>query len=543
MPPRFRRPEPMTTFELVPDDEREPDDLPGMPDPDDDRPRRLAALRDRAVTRWRRLSRRSRATIAASTAVVLLAATTAAVGPGVLDAHDQRQRADAVRGLPGAVDDLSEPVAPTWSLPGGSDLEAVLPDGVLVAGDGRGVTAVDAGTGETVWEHPLDGGGRCGTSPAFRTEMPVTVETVACVSDDASTVTVLDAVGAVVAERELDWDGLTPPDAAPGDRQAWPAAGGAVALLDTRTDGTSSVEWQEGDDPAAALRSLRAAGWHDPTLRLEDALTGEVRAEVTVVLSPEDLAGCGSVVEEAGESRLTPDAWVMTAPTYTVLSVCEVHRVLTTTGAEIEGDDVATSISSIAEGGYLVPGDTSTLLDADGTVRSTVDGWVLTPALDTEPGGPVLALRAGTDGDGTALVAVGEEDEALWAHPITMLTLPLARVGDTLVVVDETSVAGLDAATGEERWRLADLLSDSPEAGEYVTGTATDGTRLLLAIPSPTAQDAETGETRSGFRLVAVDLRDGTIAWESRADDHDLWGMYAVGGHLVTGGETVSGLG
>ncbi|MCZ2264799.1 hypothetical protein, partial [Isoptericola sp. QY 916] len=61
MPPRFRRPEPMTTFELVPDDEREdaPDGAP------DDRPeegrRHLADLRDRALARWRGLSRRGRA--------------------------------------------------------------------------------------------------------------------------------------------------------------------------------------------------------------------------------------------------------------------------------------------------------------------------------------------------------------------------------------------------------------------------------------------------------------------------------------------------
>ncbi|MFE6969039.1 PQQ-binding-like beta-propeller repeat protein [Isoptericola sp. NPDC057653] len=541
MPPRFRRPEPMTTFELVPDDEREPDDLPGMPDPDDDRPRRLAALRDRAVTRWRRLSRRSRATIAASTAVVLLAATTAAVGPGVLDAHDQRQRADAVRGLPGAVDDLSEPVAPTWSLPGGSDLEAVLPDGVLVAGDGRGVTAVDAGTGETVWEHVFDGGGRCGTSPAFPPEAPEITETVVCVSDAGSTATVLDADGSVVAERELDWSDLIRSGARPVHRQAWPAAGGAVALLDTRTGDTSSVEWHEGDDPAAALRSLRAAGWRDPTLRLEDARTGEVRAEVTVALSPHDLTACG-IIEDAAGSRLSLDAYVTAMPTYTVVSACNVSRVLTATGAEIERDDVAASISSIAGGGYLVSGDTSTLLDADAEVRSTVDGWVVTPALDTAPDGPVLALRATPDGDTATLVAVGEDDEALWAHPITTLSVPLARVGDTVVVADESSITGLDADTGVERWSL-DQMADDPTTEGYVAGRATDGTRLLLAIPAATVMDAETGEMRSGFRLVAADLRDGTIAWESRADDHDLWGMYTVGGHLVTGGETVSGLG
>ncbi|MFD6134877.1 hypothetical protein [Isoptericola sp. NPDC056618] len=93
MPPRFRRPEPMTTFELVPDDERE-DGPDGAPHVGPEQGRRLADLRDRAHTRWRALSRRGRAAVAGGTAVVVVVVAGAAVAPGLLDARAERLRAD-----------------------------------------------------------------------------------------------------------------------------------------------------------------------------------------------------------------------------------------------------------------------------------------------------------------------------------------------------------------------------------------------------------------------------------------------------------------
>ncbi|MFD6134879.1 hypothetical protein [Isoptericola sp. NPDC056618] len=86
------------------------------------------------------------------------------------------------------------------------------------------------------------------------------------------------------------------------------------------------------------------------------------------------------------------------------------------------------------------------------------------------------------------------------------------------------------------------MIGDHDGGGSaYVSGAVTDGTRLLLATTGATV-DADTGESVSGSRLLALDLRDGTAVWEQPCKN-DLWGLFSAGGRLVSAGSVVSGLG
>ncbi|MFE6969040.1 PQQ-binding-like beta-propeller repeat protein [Isoptericola sp. NPDC057653] len=526
MPPRFRRPEPMTTFELVPDDEREPDDLPGMPDPDDDRPGRLAALRDRVADRWRRLSRRSRATIAASTAVVVLAAATAAVGPGVLDAHDQRQRAAAVRGLPGAVDDLSQPLAETWDLGSGGTTGTVLADGTVVVTDGEDAVAADPTTGRERWRRPVGQAPRCGAAVTMGAVRPaVAPDVLVCVGAAAGgpQVTALDPSGEVLGTRTVQ------------GREVLPAGDGAVAVVATTSSLSVSVPVEA--DEAERLRAVQRAGWHAVTLRLEDAVTGDVRGVASIALDDVDLQTCG--YQDGGDSEmiLELDPWTF-AGDLTTTQVCDAVVALTSTGAEIPvDDDLAGWPASLPDGRVSVPGRQSRIFDTSGALVATVPGAVMSPLVDDQPDGPLVAIGVDRTGqvDGR-LTSVTDEGDVVWSHDVRTLTSVVARVRGTLVLVDGGRVVGLDAATGEERWAGEKVMRGGAEGpGEYVLGAVTDGTRVLLVS---TTLDGTT-------RLVAVDLRDGAVAW-TRELEASPQRIVAAGGHPVllgTDGAAAHGLG
>jgi len=528
----------MTTFELVPDDELE--DAPGTAPtgPPDDRREHVAALRDRALARWRALSRRGRTAVAAGTAVVVLAAATAAVAPALLDAHDQRLRAEAVAGMPGVVGDLSEPLAVTWEARQAGSVAAIVAGGLVAVSQGNGVRALDAASGEVVWEHDLGGSAWCGPPPWRPADWSVEAQSVVCVGDDGSTVTTLDAAGEVLAERQV---ARSDEDRAAGlDVPAVTAtAGGAVAVLEQGP--TATVPWEEGDDPAHTLEALRDTGWTAPTLRLEDAVSGEVRATVPLRLSAEHLPECG-IFEDGHGPTLDLQPWVEATPSSTTVSLCGARHSVTPSGEVVDLGDGLRSLIPLPGGGYVVQGETSEILDTDGGHLATINGWVVPPMIDTEPQGPVLTMLGGTGGS-AALSAVARDGETAWSHPIDSMTIPLARVGGTVVVAGGGGVTAVDAASGEERWRLPGLLDVEVDgSGEHVSGVVTDGTRLLLSVNRHIVVDAETGEMRADHRLVALDLRDGTTVWQ-QAWEGDLQGLAAVAGNVLAQGGVLTGLG
>jgi len=525
----------MASFELVPDDDLDDDHAPPpVAEPDD-------TVRRRVARRWRRLSRRSRLLIAGTTAMVVLGVTTAAVLPGALDAHDQRGRAAAVHGMPGVVGDLSDPVEAAWTWPDGTTVASVVDGDRLLVTSADQLTAVDAQTGAPAWHHEFEGDVQCGPPPASsEVDWRTPVDSTVCVHGGAARtiVTVLDADGDVVGERELDVAGAVPADQYTSVRRVQPAAGGAIAIVDASPQIT--VAWKEGDDPQRVVDVLRRSGWSGPSLRIEDALTGELRAQVTLELTADLVEDCGRS-EESGNVGIVPEFGIETTPSLTTFSLCGMARAITPDGVVIDVKSGQRAIEPRPGGGYVVhDAETSRVLDDRGEVEQTLPGWVSPLIVDAARTGPPLTLLPATDGAST-LAAIGNDGDTLWTSPGATGTGTLARVGDTIVVVDAsgTEVVGLDATTGRQEWSVPGLVEysrESAEHGTFVAGVATDGTRLLLAI-SPTSWTEE----ERPIRLVALDLRDGSIAWDDDPAEK-LWSLHSVGGHLIATGNSLVGL-
>lgn len=530
----------MTTFELVPDAEPEAGGppLPGGDAPGD------PTIRDRAAAHWHRLSRRARVAMAAGAVVVVLATTGAIAGPSLLDARADRLRAEAVRGLAGTVPDLSEPLQQTWEVPNGTGILAVLPRSVVVTTDGTDARAVDVTTGEDVWRHQVGADPVCGPRPSS-VELDRPVDTVVCLGGepDARTVTVLDASGTVTGERTVG-AAITDPYSEGLDddtRIMLPAADGAVVVVDDRTSGVDAA-WSETGDADAALRTLRTLrerGWTDPTMRIEDAVTGEVRAEVTARLRPEGLEGCGQSYETNEEGttrvRVIPDSSVDVTPSFAVLSACGSSVGLMADGSPLDASTSAGWLQAIAGGGFAATGEESRVHASDGSLVTTVPGWVVLPSVDADPSGLTLALTVVDErAEDMRLAAFGPDGQQAWAVPVTSPPGVAARVAGVVLLQDADRVLGLDAATGAELWAHDGLL-DVPKDGngEWVAGALTDGTRVLLGVG---------GSSGGSHRLVALDVRDGTTTWEREGKGH-LNALEAVGGHPVLLTSTLHGLG
>ncbi|MEL7975405.1 PQQ-binding-like beta-propeller repeat protein [Isoptericola sp. F-RaC21] len=528
----------MTTFELVPDDER--DDGDSRPATDGDAPG-SPTLRDRAVARWRALSRRGRVTVAAGTAVVVVAAATAAVMPGLLDARAERLRAEAVQGLPGAVGDLSEPLAETWELANGDGTLVALSGGLLLRTEGTEASALDAGTGREVWRHDVGAFPTCGPQRGYREDPVPPADEVVCLGGDPDdrTVTVLDAAGSVVGERPIGaartdvYDDVSP-DGAP---VVVPAAGGAIAVADDLTDATAP--WPSDDVPDAdTLSRLRADGWVDPHLRLEDALTGEVRGEATLRLRPEDLEECGMMQDGSADPELATAPAVVASLSATTLAVCGASVVVTPDGTVLDTGTDGQWAMPLVGGGYVVPGEKqSTVLEENGTVVTTVPGWSVPPTVDDAPGSSSLALTGVSEaGDGPSelrLASFDPDGAKEWTATVDGPADVLARVAGVVVAQVDDGLVGLDRQTGAVIWARDDLLPASSDgSGTWVAGAVTDGTRLLIGVSG----------NDEHHRLVTLDLRDGTTVWEREERGFLEW-LTAVEGHVVAFDLVVHGLG
>ncbi|MFI2103584.1 PQQ-binding-like beta-propeller repeat protein [Isoptericola sp. NPDC019693] len=529
MPPRFRRPEPMTTFELVPDDE--PEDMSGSAADDaEPGPRLLSRLRERGRARWRTLSRRGRAAVAAGTAVVVVAAATAVVAPGLLDARAERLRAEAVQGLPGAVGNLSEPLAETWDLANASGALVALSGGTLLTTDATSVSALDAGTGEEVWHREIGTYPTCGPQEGYPIDLGPPADVVVCLSGDGDdrTVTVLDATGTVVGERSIGPARADPYDdgtgATPGEAPVVvPAGGGALAVVEGITD--TSAPWPSDDLPDAdTLGRLRADGWEDPTLRVEDALTGELRGEASLQLRPQDLAQCGMTQDQGSDPELILSPSVSATSSLVTLSVCGAAVLVTSDGVVVDTGSGGAWARPLPGGGTVVVGEESTVLGRDGDVVTTLPGFLIPPTVDDDPDGPYLVLAgAGTAGGQFRLAAVGADGDEAWSAPVPEPGGVLARVSGVVVVQDGDALVALDAATGTEVWVREDLLRPSGYgSGDWVAGAVTDGTRLLVGI----------GGDGARHRLVTLDLRDGSTVWQREGQGY-LERLQSVDGHVV----------
>lgn len=141
-----------------------------------------------------------------------------------------------------------------------------------------------------------------------------------------------------------------------------------------------------------------------------------------------------------------------------------------------------------------------------------------TPACD---GKRIFAFFSSND-----LVCLGLDGEMLWyrgltlehptaANDVGMASSPLI-LGDTVVVqvesTGESFATGLDAATGETRWRI-----DRPSQMNWCSPTALhgDGPQPLVLLQSPTmlsAHDPKTGERIWSFETTAGNISSPTVA-------------------------------
>ncbi|MEU9719175.1 PQQ-binding-like beta-propeller repeat protein [Streptomyces sp. NPDC047976] len=156
-------------------------------------------------------------------------------------------------------------------------------------------------------------------------------------------------------------------------------------------------------------------------------------------------------------------------------------------------------------GGMLVRARVDGLVAFDGEGRH---GWrlpapertaVCALSRDTSRGIGLMAYDGGTGGCGKQVAAVDlKEGRRLWTRDAS--SAQVAAVGDTAVLTQPDSVAGLDLRGGGERWRLP------VAAGCRVAGVGGAGERAVYV---------EECAGRTKARLVAVDARTGARAWEA----------------------------
>jgi outer membrane protein assembly factor BamB len=461
--------------------------------------------------RWRGLPRRTRVAAVAGTVAVVLVGTGGAV---VLDAWADAARAERMAALPGGVIDLSAPLEQTWEVATDSGVLALLDGGLLVTLVGTKVLAVDAATGEVAWRQELGQMIECGTADVWGTGSTLVPQaTVTClVGRPERSVVVLGSDGEVVGRRDLGVTTLMD-SSEPAVREFVMVTGDGGIMVGDQVDLELS-----SDDPQEALEELEAlrtdGTWRDPALRIEDALTGEVRGQGELTLeTADDLAACAAYADD-GEAGIwiSGGAFGDAVGGGATLSLCNEDLLIAADGTVsadgLYGRDVL--------GGWRVEltEEGSTVLGPDGE-EFVVEGHVLSAGAADTLGGPFLAATA----SGTA--AHAEDGGELWAirDGVQVHNL-LAHVGGVFVVqLAGGRVAALDAATGEERWNRE--LDPDADAFGYPMMSLTDGGTVLLVVGGGNMA-----------RLVALDPVDGRALWESEIEG-DTSQVLAVDGQVV----------
>ncbi|PFG44727.1 putative pyrroloquinoline-quinone binding quinoprotein [Isoptericola jiangsuensis] len=533
---RRRRPEGAFTFDLVPDEgEVATPDAPAGATLDDD----AGTRRGRVGRAWRGTHRHTRWGV--------LVAVVALAGTGVVvDAAMDRGREAALREAAGGVVDLSLPPREVWRVDGVADERAVPGGLAAVTGDVVAVQraaellGVDLETGETRWSVALvDRPGTCGPGLTFWSDTAEVTRSsrVVCLGQDragATTVLVVEEDGTVLARRELS----EPVDlAVPGP--------GASVMTARWVGSPDDVDVQLQGDPMTDLAVVGDIDdGYDLQVRLEDAVTGEVRWTRTVpfgeVLDEEQCVRWSTggrtaelerrgAVEHAVSERLVG------------VSGCGILAYFTPDGDPLDLSVLADAdtesvrqVRPLADGGYAVStggwgqsGWRHHVLDGQGRLRFVVVGRLLDPWATSG----VAADRwlVGQDGVTVALDATGAE---VWRTRVGAREL-LARTSGVAVVLDDRDrVLGLDLADGSVLWVRDDVATEPATSGgeDQRTGEIqsvfTDGTVVATVAPAYTdaavvsvwrALDVSTGED-----LWSVDLR------------QDGWGVdLAVDGHLL----------
>ncbi|WP_285101751.1 PQQ-binding-like beta-propeller repeat protein [Promicromonospora sp. MEB111] len=473
-----------------------------------------------AVRRRLPSTRRGKVLLAGGTAVVVVLAVVA----GVL--VDAQVRHRDLLAAPGGVRSLAEKPTEQWSVDLENPISATLvemPGLLAIVGDEQ-VRGVDPATGEVRWTVHVGQYPDCGPTGRLGVGGPVSAEPadpLVCVSSGEAPqeVTVIRPDG-TTASRELDEGAVVAP-----------AADGTLI--------TFELTGEEQEPRPVVVDKMGAAhlpkGFTGPDLvvRREDAATGAERWSETVAFGAPLPESCVTYDDNA------PNLDVAGALGWTLLDGvlevqgCGVSAAFLLDGTRLDdpedpadapagGLDTA-SFAALPDGGWVQPAAEPA---ADGAARDavhlpgggavTLDGRALVPwATDGRDPGLLLA-RVGSR---TSAVSTDGKDagEVLWTVPDLAVVAVLARVSGTAVVMDEEGeVHGIDLGTGAERWTVdPDVLSTHGMAWtveSMIFGAYTDGDTVLFPASADPAGDS------SGLRLLAIDVRDGSVRWEVDQD-------------------------
>ncbi|WP_129782704.1 PQQ-binding-like beta-propeller repeat protein [Promicromonospora panici] len=469
-----------------------------------------------AVRRRIPATRRGKAMLAVGTAAVVVLV----VAAGVL--VDTQLRHRALLATPGGVRSLAEKPAEQWSIGLDDPISATLVrmPGVLAVAGGGEVRGVDPASGEVRWTADVGDDASCGPVAGLGSAGPGAVEPadpLVCVSQAGAgkqEVTVIDPDGAAKT-REVDsgvvvpaaGGGLVSFELAGGDQERRPVVVDKLGVphlpkgfvgpdLVVRTEDarTGAERWSE-TVPFAAPRPESCVSYdqNEPMLDVAGALAWDVRDAVV------EVQGCGVSAAFLRDGTRLDDPKDPDDP-------------------PADGMDVA-SFAPLPDGGWVEPGSGSAdsgvpndvvHLQDGGSV--TLDGQVLVPWVSDgrDPGLVLERVGPGTEARSTD---EGDAGARLWTAPRLAATTLLARVSGTAVVVDEEgAVRAIDLGTGADRWTLdPEVLSLGDMAWvaqSLVFGAYTDGDTLLLPVSASPDSEA------SGLRLLAIDLRDGSVRWE-----------------------------
>jgi outer membrane protein assembly factor BamB len=505
-------------------------------------PAARTAWRARVVDRWRRADRRQRrlaAGVSGGVALVLVGgvATAAALASYT---HDERLRAS-----PGGVLSLDGELVEMWSTEAVGGVAAVLPGGGVVLVDGEEVVAWDAASGTERWRAELGPEVVCGPTPQYTSgvEWGLPEEQVTCLHGpaDERTVTVLAAAGDVVGQRDL-------PAAEYGGehRDVAPAADGGLLVVDHDTDMPAVRDYATESAARAVLDDVEPG---DASVRVEDAVTGDVRFEVPT--SPHaGMEGCADVWDRSDGARplsfdqatpfrlaVSPDRLLVSSPAIVGYQWCDVGGAATTVDgtsvAEHGGGGAGTwvwSVEPFPGGGYLVPGDPGTegtvLLADDGSVRlETSSSTLVVPQASLVAGGDVVLAQEGPQ----AVVGLDAADGTqLWRHE-TANPQVLAETDEAVLVVSDEDLVAIDREDGTERWRVT-LRGPGGSSVGWPTSAVTDGDRVTVALMVHSLTTTADGEVEG--ELLTADLATGAVV-RLPLDDAGQPYVTAVDGQLL----------
>lgn len=444
-----------------------------------------------------RSHRARRRVLVVGAALLVLVTAGAAVGQSVVTARD-RERIAAVAGLPGVVDAVDGPVTVLRTAADESLRRATTrtPDGLLVSShegdDGRAtVRAVDPTDGTVVWRAVMiedratlavPPGGEVVRSAGACAPVGAARDRLVCLADDAV---------ALVGRGTLT--------------QRRPTAT-SLRVLDART-GAVVADLSAAVGDALVSRSLAVlddlvvvAGVDGSTARVR-ALTVEGAVAWEATFPTTTTTAFGSHVElrttTAEVAVVTPDALRLLDATGRTR-----REVALRSDEHVRGTSGAAVLVEVAGVGTRV-------VRADAEHRLT-GGWV-EPVVD-DGSAPGMVLTS----DDAGLRAWDDTGTELWAWQGRVTTVDGLVLDGRVHVGSGAALVALDAATGEPRWRAADLLPES--------GLTTDGRHVFALAPRPDGDRPRD--------VVALDPGDGRVAWRVTLPT-DVDGLRSLHGVLV----------